>query len=389
MSRRESHGIDREDTTKLMGPIFRAELLRTARRARSYILRFVYGAILLLLFWSGYEATFAGAQSATIAAVAQFALTTFLIFAIVQLVTALVLIPPLFGGTIADEKQRKTLHYLMASQLSSTEIVIDKVLGRFPHLAILLAMGLPIVSILGLIGGVPAEYVVIAFIGTASTCTFAVALTVMVSTLARRVRQAVLAAYVLLIAWLLVPTFLELFGSRLYSVAYQRISQVNTWLVATSPFGVIVNALIRARPRLILWSVMTDFAWMVGLQLGCAALFLFLAIWRLRPVFRRQEETPARRTWFGGSGARRRRRRWLDRPACGNDAVLWKERYFAPADIFTKLVLLPAIVCVTLPLALITEVQGGIGLDHCRFLAARPGSDPFVGSGRTGRGIAS
>ena len=61
----------------LMGPIFRAELLRTARRGRYYILRFVYGAILLLLFWSGYEGTFAGAESATIAAVAQFALRRF------------------------------------------------------------------------------------------------------------------------------------------------------------------------------------------------------------------------------------------------------------------------------------------------------------------------
>ena len=78
-----------------------------------------------------------------------------LTFAIVQLVTALVLIPPFFGGTIADEKQRKTLHYLMASQLSGAEIVFDKVLGRLPHLAVLLATGLPIVSMLGLVGGVP------------------------------------------------------------------------------------------------------------------------------------------------------------------------------------------------------------------------------------------
>ena len=46
----------------LMGPIFRAELLRTARRGRYYILRFVYGTILLLLFWSGYEGTFAGGR---------------------------------------------------------------------------------------------------------------------------------------------------------------------------------------------------------------------------------------------------------------------------------------------------------------------------------------
>ena len=69
---------------------------------------------------------------------------------------------------------------------------------------------------------------------------------------------------------------------------------------------------------------------------------------------------------------------WLDRPECGNDAVLWKERYFAPADIFTKLVLLPAIVCVTLPLALITEVQGGIGQVILDFWQHGTGAARFV-----------
>jgi hypothetical protein len=92
----------------LMGPVFRAELLRTGRRGRYYVLRLVYGMILLTLFWSGYQAKFAGSRTASIAAVAQFAETTFLTFAIVQLVTVLVIVPPLFGGTIADEKQRKT-----------------------------------------------------------------------------------------------------------------------------------------------------------------------------------------------------------------------------------------------------------------------------------------
>ena len=36
----------------ILGPVFRSELMRTARRRRYYILRFVYGAILLVLFWN-------------------------------------------------------------------------------------------------------------------------------------------------------------------------------------------------------------------------------------------------------------------------------------------------------------------------------------------------
>jgi ABC-type transport system involved in multi-copper enzyme maturation permease subunit len=347
----------------ILGPVFRSELTRTARRGRYYALRLVYGAILLALFWNAYEATFAGAATAKIGAVARFAENTFLVFALVQLLTVIVLIPPLFGGAIADEKQSKTLHYLMASQLSSGEIVADKMLGRLPHLAVFLAMGLPIVSILGLVGGVPAGYVTVAFVGTASTAACTAALTVLVSTLARRVRQSVLSAYILVFGWLIIPTFVELFGSRSFAISYQYIRTFNEWLVASSPLGVIFRMALRRRPGpgFSLSPLPGDFEWMVGLQLAGASLLLLLAAWRLRPTFRRQEDTPARRTWFGNAGARRRRRRFFARPECGADAVLWKERYFAPADIFTKLVLLPAIVIVTLPLALITDAYGGLG----------------------------
>jgi ABC-type transport system involved in multi-copper enzyme maturation permease subunit len=347
----------------ILGPVFRSELTRTARRGRYYVLRFAYGALLLALFWSAYEGTFARASTAKIGAVAQFAERTFFVFAIVQLVTVIVVIPPLFGGAIADEKQSKTLHYLMASQLSSGEIVADKMLGRLPLLAVFVAMGLPIVSILGLIGGVPAEYVAVATIGTTSTAAFAAALTVLISTLVRGVRQAVLTAYMLLFAWLIVPTFIGLFGSRFFALSYyQYIRALNEWLVASSPFGVVLSLVLRGRARMSLWlsPTLVDFQWMVGLQLGGAALLLFLAAWRLRPTFRRQEDTPARRTWFGGALARGRRARFFAPPDCGTDAVLWKERYFAPTDIFTRLVLLPAIVIVTLPLAFFTEAYGGL-----------------------------
>ncbi len=346
----------------IMGPVFRGELLRTARRSRYYLLRFVYGLILLLLVWTGYEQTFSGAAMATIADVAGFAEAIFIRFAIVQLIAILLLIPPLFGGAITDEKQRKTLHYLMASQLSGAEIVLDKVLGRLPHLGIFLAMGLPIVSILGLFGGIPVDYVVIAYIGTFSTAAFAVALTVLISTLVRRVRQAVVISYLLMLAWLFLPSVIGVVCARLYPAIYSWYGPVSEWLSASSPVEIWFEELRRplARGMVPTAAPIEAFAWMVGLQLGGTVLLLLLAIWRLRPTFRRQEETPARRTWFRARPSRARRPRWLDRPACGDDAVLWKERYFAPADIFTKMVLLPAIIIVTLPLALLTEVEGGL-----------------------------
>ena len=83
-----------------------------------------------------------------------FAFSTFCAITIGQEILVLVLTPALVAGVIADEKQRKTLHYLMASQLSSAEIVLGKLLVRMLYVAVLLGVSLPILSLLVLLGGV-------------------------------------------------------------------------------------------------------------------------------------------------------------------------------------------------------------------------------------------
>lgn len=344
----------------LMGPVFRAELLRTSRQKRYYFLRIIYGLLLLAIVWLGYERLRHFQQIIRTRDLSEFAATTFVGFAIVQLTTVLLLVPPVFGGAIADEKQRKTLHYIMASQLSSFEIVLDKVLGRSALLWVFVAIGLPIVSILSLSGGISAEMLIAAYGGTMSTVFFAVALTVLVSTWARRVRDAVMTSYLLLLFWMFVPPLVMLIGREIRPRLYDLVEPVNDWLVDLSPLGAYLR--LSRVPGVVPAAPENELLRMVGLQLGAAALFLLLAIWRLRPIFRRQEETPARRTWFKRSEEKKpraaKRRRWFDHPPCGDDPIAWKECYFAPVDRFTRLVLLPAIVVITLPLVLLTEVDG-------------------------------
>ena len=343
----------------LMGPVFRAELLRTARQRRYYVLRLLYALVLLFIVSAGYEhLRRSSVGGASVADVARYASQTFISFALFQFVTVLLLIPAVFGGAIADEKQRKTLHYMMASRLSSREIILDKVFGRAAHLVVFVALGLPVVSLLGLFGGISSDSVVVAYLGTFSTAAFAAAMTVLVSTLARRVRDAVLTSYLLMLIWLLVPPLIFLFGTILRPMLYFWIQPVNDALADMSPLTLWI--------RMRFWmgglgtrfpSMVDHFVSMVATQLAGAGLLLLLAIWRLRPTFRRQEETPARRNWFGSRKGDRRPRRSA-RTECGDDPILWKERYFAPFDRFTRVVLLPAIVFITFPLAMVTEMQG-------------------------------
>src|SRR6185312_9129768 len=100
------------------GPVFRAELLTTARRRRYYILRWLFGSVLLLILavkylaWFGVRALFGGL--APIGLVHGFTQSMFHDYVVAQAVAVLFLTPALLAGVIAEEKHRKTLHYLMA-----------------------------------------------------------------------------------------------------------------------------------------------------------------------------------------------------------------------------------------------------------------------------------
>jgi ABC-2 family transporter protein len=337
----------------LLGPVFRAELVRTPRRRRYYSLRVVYGIVLIFLIWANYydlreRAAFRGGDP-SIDDMSRFALTTFIWFASVQLGTILLLVPSLFGGAIADEKQRKTMHYLMASRLSSAEIVLDKLAARLVHIGAFILLGLPVMSLLTLFGGVAWDYVAGAYAATFSITFFAASLAILVSTFARRVRQGVLVAYVFIIAWLIVPPFADGVIEWLYPKFYRSFAPVSEWVLNTGPLGLTRMNTLSARRSFITPGApalrfLDLYCWMVGFQVGAGVLFILIAAWRLRPVFRRQEESQPRRTWFA---ARVRRSRWLNRPECGSDAMLWKEKHFARTDVFTKLVLLPATIILT------------------------------------------
>ena len=285
----------------LMGPVFRAELLRTSRQKRYYFLRIAYGLLLLAFVWAGYDDLVRNRQVISHAELSSFASQIFLAFGIVQLTVVLLLVPPVFGGSIADEKQRKTLHYIMASDLSSGEIILDKVLGRGSLLALFVAIGLPIVCMLGLFGGISAESVIVAYGGTFSNALFAVALTVLVFDLARRVRDAVMTSYLLLLFWMFVPPLILVMGKGIRPWLYFVVEPINDWLVDLSPLGASIR--LGGMPGVPPVPPEDQFVWMLGLQLGGAALFLLLAIWRLRPIFRRQEETRPRRKWFRSAKA--------------------------------------------------------------------------------------
>jgi hypothetical protein len=94
------------------------------------------------------------------------------------------------AGTIAEEKDRKTIEYLLVTDLRNREIVLGKLAARLLHLFAHIAVGLPVLGLIRLLGGVSAEQVGALFAVTASTLLSSAGLSMLVSVHARRAREA-------------------------------------------------------------------------------------------------------------------------------------------------------------------------------------------------------
>ena len=311
----------------LPGPVFNIELLTTSRRRRYYLVRVAYGLLLLFIIWMSYRQAFPGggaSETYSIDRLAGFAMSTFWAFAATQALTVVLLTPAIVAGVVADDRQRRTLHYLLASRLTSAEIVLGKLAAKLLHLGVFLAVGLPVISLLSLFGGVDPKMIALTYVVTASTTLFLASLTVAVSSVSKRVRDAILAAYLLALLWIAVPAIIEGMSGEWPGV-YRVIGPVNKWLFATTPIYPLRPALGG------LATVWTRFAWMVGLQLGVAVALIGLATARLRPSFRNEGGRRRRRARPPGEPPRdrrrRERRRLLPRPPIGDDPMLWKERH--------------------------------------------------------------
>jgi ABC-type transport system involved in multi-copper enzyme maturation permease subunit len=134
----------------LIGPLFTFETVRLARQGGTIWLRGVYALALLLALYASFPA-YAEAHWRQVAVFAQDFSERFLV---VQSVTVLFLVPLFFGGAISDEKEKRSLDFLLTSHLTAREIILGKYASRVLSLAGVIMAGLPVLALTALWGGV-------------------------------------------------------------------------------------------------------------------------------------------------------------------------------------------------------------------------------------------
>jgi ABC-type transport system involved in multi-copper enzyme maturation permease subunit len=236
---------------QFFGPVFFYDLVRTARRGKQIGHRVLYAVLLvgiiLLVLWSWFPATHLNPQRLwdgvpiSLREKAQFAGTFFNTFMLVQFLVVVVVTPAYTATAIAEEKEKRTLEFLLATDLSDREIVLGMMAARLANLILLVLTGLPILSLFEFLGGVDPNLVVAGFVTTGMTVLSLGSMSILISVLARTALSALIQTYL----WVLL--YLFCFGFCSYPViaaAYNYMAATTPGTGGIAPMHIYVSALL-------------------------------------------------------------------------------------------------------------------------------------------------
>jgi ABC-type transport system involved in multi-copper enzyme maturation permease subunit len=220
---------------KLCGPVLFYDLLCVGRRNRYYLLRVAYTVFLSLIlsllcgYWYLKHIDEGGVP---VNRMSEFTESFFFTFALTQFALVIVLTPAYVGGAVAEEKDRKTLEFLLATDLRNHEIVLSKLVSRIANLGLIILAGLPILGFTQFLGGIDPNLVMAAFALTGLTLVSLASLSIFFSVHARRPRDSIVLTYLVV---LLYPTF----GLVTWAMFEVLQSQIRRYGMPEVPFGLV------------------------------------------------------------------------------------------------------------------------------------------------------
>jgi ABC-type transport system involved in multi-copper enzyme maturation permease subunit len=298
----------------MLGPVLYLEMLLGSRRGKQYVFRYIYAGWLLFLtvcVTLSYAIHLLAHGNELVPPFGDGYLTVLLVQHFFLLILAT---PAYVAGAVTDEKTQGTLQYLMTADLTPSEIVLGKFLGRIAQVAMLAIVGLPVIAFCGVFGGLDpfrafalacySVFVLIA-IGSAS---------MLASVLTRTTREAVLGLYSVGIALIALYAVID-WLSEIIPVLQWPLAFMDTYVKGyLSPFYIPDHV----------WKISglaelgKEMARAVVVWGGFGAVCLTVSILLLRRAYIRQLE---------GEGKKKKDRWWRARRSpVKDDPIRWKER---------------------------------------------------------------
>jgi ABC-type transport system involved in multi-copper enzyme maturation permease subunit len=189
---------------RFAGPLFLYEIIRETRRSRYFLLRIYCYVMLFVLTMAALMWSISGTRAnMTVAEAAGGAQLIAGMLLCAHLILVTLMVPVYVGGAVSEDKERRTLEYLMATELGSNEIVLGKLGVRLANLGLMLLTGLPVLALLQLVGGLDADLVLGGFAATLAYTFGLACLGMFNSVRARRTRDAIMRTFFMLVGYLI------------------------------------------------------------------------------------------------------------------------------------------------------------------------------------------
>jgi ABC-type transport system involved in multi-copper enzyme maturation permease subunit len=235
----------------IFGPVFTYEITRLGRKAFTHVLKTGYivfiSMILLLMYWSWLdEITYYGRRNieqVPSQQMAEFAMNFFGIYMLIQAVAVVFLTPSYLAGCISDEKERKTLEFLLATDLRNHEIIFGKTAARVAFLMIFVLGGLPILALMQLFGGIDPDLLLS---GTAAIVILLLglsAVSIAFSTAYKRARNAIALSFFTIVGYFFLSAVFAFFflGYNMAPPALKTLTILDTDIDFSTLVDVIAN----------------------------------------------------------------------------------------------------------------------------------------------------
>ncbi len=264
--------------------MFDKELRVASRQRRHYLLRFGYVALLtLFIAWVWLMVARMGWGGWAVVRVSRMPEAGKYIVACVvwfQFITGSFLTAVLLSGSISSEVRQRTLDALLVTPISGVQIVLGKLLSKMLQPILLLAVSLPLLTVVRVFGGVPWAYVVSGLCITLSTMVFVGSLSVLLSVTDRQAHHVTTTViFWCLILWGGVPALLTL----LSAAGYVNAAAIPAVLMITNPFAALLtqtSAMLAAPTP----GAAVSWRFHCLMLLGAAAVISIVAVWRVRRV---------------------------------------------------------------------------------------------------------
>jgi ABC-type transport system involved in multi-copper enzyme maturation permease subunit len=260
------------------------------RRWQVYAARAAFVGLILvgmaLLGMSGHRFRYVH-ESMSLADLALLGERLYEVIAGIQLTVVLLSAPAATAGAVCQDKVRGSLLQVMATDLTDTEIVLGKLAVRLAPVVGMVACVLPVMAVAGLLGGIVPQAMWGSLLVSLGVAILGCTLAFVFSVWGKKTYEVLLATYLVLIVWLLLPIVAWAMGT-VNLASWTLLGELWRWRYWYHPYFLIYAPYLA--PGIV---ELNDYLWFWAACAGLSMLLALLAIARVRAVTVRQASAPA------------------------------------------------------------------------------------------------